>query len=547
VISSLNFKDCAFAPSAFAIASPSLLAGGEAMAKVEGAPFCRAGAEPERSKSTHRFCRRAWQLCQDRSQNTLRGHTGGVNAVAFSPDGQTLATCRADRAVWLWHRASQTHVKLAGYGGRTLAFAPDGETLAIVGDFDRAVRLWDVAARCERATLPHPTDIGALAFSNDGKLLATGCEDATVRVWDLATQREVGTLRGHTQPLRCVAFAHNGRILASCGLDTTVRLWDVAALSAITTFEGHSAIVFSVSFSPDDKTLASASVDSTVRLWDTVNKQELKTLRGQRTAVMAVTFSPDGKALATGGGDGTIRVWDPDTKDVVAMLRGHTSHIKGLAYAPDGQTLVSGCVDGTVSWSAASVASLTGGHEGPVDSVAFSPDGNTLATGGNDATVRLWQAPPLLTALGREAEAPSAPPSVETIHLYSLELFETVQATLTAERNVHRVDVNAVDGTDWHVRLSQVFDDLEEGATYTVRFRAKADAPRSITLHGQIGEPDGRDISLNQLVPLTQEWQTYQYQFQPKNLAAWNNIHFILGERTGTVWIADFSLTKSAK
>jgi len=93
----------------------------------------------------------------------------------------------------------------------------------------------------------------------------------------------------------------------------------------------------------------------------------------------------------------------------------------------------------------------------------------------------------------------------------------------------------------------QVFDDLQEGATYTVRFRAKADVPRPIVVYGEIGEPDWKNIGLNQVVPLTEEWQTYQYEFQAKNLAAQNTIQFRLGDRTGTVWIADFTLTKGAK
>jgi hypothetical protein len=191
------------------------------------------------------------------------------------------------------------------------------------------------------------------------------------------------------------------------------------------------------------------------------------------------------------------------------------------------------------------VVSLTG-HEGPVNSVAFSPDGNTLATASTDATVRLWHAPPLDVGLRKPTETPSLPP-LETIRLFTFQLQGTAQATHTYEGDVHRIDVTAVDGTKWHVQLFQVFDDLQEGATYTIRFRAKANAPRSLDLAAIIAEPDWHLIGLRETVPLAENWRTYQYQFHAKELAARNHINFDVGERMGTVWIADFTLTKGAK
>ncbi len=133
---------------------------------------------------------------------------------------------------------------------------------------------------------------------------------------------------------------------------------------------------------------------------------------------------------------------------------------------------------------------------------------------------------------------------MESARLFVLELFGTAQATLAAQGNVGRVDIAAVDGTDWHARITKLFDDPQAGATYTVRFRAKADAPRRIWLGGNIDEPDYHGIGLGQVVPLTEAWQDYQYKFQAKDLAAENSIYFNVGDQTGTVWIADFTLTK---
>ena len=104
-----------------------------------------------------------------------------------------------------------------------------------------------------------------------------------------------------------------------------------------------------------------------------------------------------------------------------------------------------------------------------------------------------------------------------------------------------------MDGTGWHARLSQVFDDLEEGATYTIRFRARADVPRPMQVYGQIGEPDWHGFGLNETVPLTADWQTYERAFRAKDLAATNMIQFVVGERTGTVWVADITVKRATK
>jgi hypothetical protein len=144
------------------------------------------------------------------------------------------------------------------------------------------------------------------------------------------------------------------------------------------------------------------------------------------------------------------------------------------------------------------------------------------------------------------ADAEGAPP-VESIRLFSLELNGTARATLTAEGDVSRVDVTAVDGTVWHAKVRQLFDDLQEGATCTVRFRAKADAEYRVELEAQIDQPDWHLTGLREVVPLTKDWQDYHYTFRAQGLAGLTRIQFLLGERTGTVWITDFTLTQSAK
>src|SRR5262249_51647550 len=155
---------------------------------------------------------------------------------------------------------TQQHVKLAGTPLTALTIAPDGKTVAILEQWSRVVRLWDVGARRERAVLTPPTLVWSAAFSPDGKLLALGCTDG-VRLWYIDTAREGAPRVGHEEPVPAVGFSPDGGALASGGIDMTVRLWDVAARRPLATLRGHTAYVISVAFSPDGKTLASASND----------------------------------------------------------------------------------------------------------------------------------------------------------------------------------------------------------------------------------------------------------------------------------------------
>jgi WD40 repeat protein/V8-like Glu-specific endopeptidase len=290
--------------------------------------------------------------------------------------------------------------KLTGHTQRvnTLAFSPDGKTLASGSD-DGTVRLWDVSGQRQVGVLTGHTGVIAVAFNRDGKTLASGSDDGTVRLWDVPGQRQVGGLVvGHTGDVFTMAFSRDGKTLAS-GSGTssdTVGLWDVASGRQVGTL--HTNGVFTVAFSRDAKTLASSGFGT--RLWDLASRQPRGApLIGETGIASTLAFSRDGRTLASGSDDGTVRLWDlasrrPRSDPLTGHTGGNAGGVGSVAFSPDGKTLASGGGDETVRlWDVASrrqVGPPLIGHTGGVGSVAFSPDGKTLASGAGDDTVRLW-------------------------------------------------------------------------------------------------------------------------------------------------------------
>ncbi len=357
---------------------------------------------------------RLWDVTTGTQTALLQGHKSWVESLAFCPDGRTLATVGSD-AIRLWDTVTgkQTAVlkRLSesipqGYSS-SLAFSPDGRTIAVgggrtdIGD-NKTIHLWDVSTKRQTAVLKghHRLYIECIAFSPNGHTIAMGArsDDNTIHLWDVATRRQNVVLEGHTNGVDSVAFSPDGRTLASRSLDKTIRLWDVATGKQTAVLEGHTNGNTSVVFSPDGRTIASGALDKTIRLWDVAKGKQTALLEGHVGEVTSVAFSPDGRTIASGSYDKTIRLWDVATCKQTAVLEGHTDLVTSVAFSPDGRTIASRSErifspDHTIRlWDVATgkQTALLEGHTERVESVAFSPDGRTIASGSNDNTIRLW-------------------------------------------------------------------------------------------------------------------------------------------------------------
>ncbi len=344
-----------------------------------------------------------WDPHTGQVQETLRGHVNAISSLAFRPDGEALVSASLDGTVKLWdvpppseplvlHGLNMTvravgllpdgkrlaaidrmgtftvwdlatGKELARHADRArivlqAALSPDGQTAAIISLLNEKVRLYDITTGQLRVTLPGPArSARCLAFSPDGRVLATGGDDRAVTLWDVRSGRKLAAFAGHREPVLAVAFTRDGRTLAAgCGqwlkrdLPVEVKLWDRATGQPGDTFAISAGSVRALAFRPDGKLLASASGD-TIRVWDLASGKELATVRDYAQDIVALAFSPDGKRLVSGstlsdlGRGGGVKLWDPVIGQEVLALGGPTESVAVLAFSSDGRYLCSGSGD----------------------------------------------------------------------------------------------------------------------------------------------------------------------------------------------------------
>jgi WD40 repeat protein/uncharacterized caspase-like protein len=329
------------------------------------------------------------------------GHSDGIAAVAFSPDGNLIATTGKDTSIKLWHAATgQELVTIPGFlkEGTGVAFNHDGTAVIGVG-FDGRIHSTTVTGKLLYHVYPDFGPLRAVAVSPDSKFVALAT-DGTVMVWEAGVTKPAAWHKTGATAAHALAFHPTAKekLLAAACSDKTVKLLNYPEGKVLFTLTGHTQKVSAVAFSTDGKVLASGGDDGTVRLWKAPWKESFLTLKAHGGKVNAVAFSPDGKQLATAGDDLAVRFWDTTRDKEVGHIDKLTRKVTTLAFSPDGEALVIGSQQSPT----AAVYRLTPNHDkdrriqllrgagGKVNSVAFAPDGNAMAVA-TEMTVALWR------------------------------------------------------------------------------------------------------------------------------------------------------------
>jgi len=376
-------------------------------------------------------------------------HRLPVWVVAFSPDDRTFLTGCEDRRSQQWMTA--TCMKL-GEGAihhglvRSVAFSPDGRRYICGSASDHpTVQVWEAAqGNAVGPPLHHDAGVNALALSNDGKLLTTGCSDGTTWIWDCQNRKPLQMIVGHVGPVNDVSISPDRKLVASAGERGWVQLWEVDTgrpvgdplrdempftvvrfspdgktlatarhhhlagaqlwqLPGIGKFAdlAHPVIVNSLSYDTSGRQLVTAGIGGVYR-WDAESGALLDRLTFPWGMILAIAVSPDGKRIVTGSGAQTAQQWETTTGRLCGPALPHQARIRAVAFSGDGRMILTGSQDKTARvWDTTTGKPLTPPlrHRGSVTSVAFLPDGNTAVTGSQDQTVQFWEfASPITTS-----------------------------------------------------------------------------------------------------------------------------------------------------
>ena len=301
---------------------------------------------------------RFWNPQTGEATTTLQGYSNGIYAIALHPCQSLLASAHEDQTIRLWqtlthvsnsdHEALEPYQTLRGHQNRILAiaFSPNGQTLAS-GSLDRTIKLWNPETTQCRVTLQgHTSWIWDIAFHPNSKILASASYDRTIKVWDIESGHCTHTLGGHLGSALSVAFSPDGQWLASGGYQQMLKLWRLNG-DCVRTWYAHPNRIWTVAFSPDSQWLATGGEDHQIMIWEVATGDLLQTLSGHQQSVLCLRFSADGKTLFSSSGDHTLKQWDISTGQCLQTYSGHEHWAWSVALASD-KLLLSGSQDETI-------------------------------------------------------------------------------------------------------------------------------------------------------------------------------------------------------
>ncbi|MBD2386262.1 NB-ARC domain-containing protein [Cylindrospermum sp. FACHB-282] len=311
---------------------------------------------------------RVWELQTGQCTKTFQGHSNAIYALAFLAAGIThscqqnlLASGHEDQTIKLWDlnlNAAQNLTAdlqpfrvLHGHSNRvfSVAFSPNGQFLASASG-DRTIKLWNPhTGQCLNTLYGHGSWVWAVAFSPDGNILASASYDHTIKIWDVHSGECLQTLLGHPGSVLGVTFSHDGKTLFSSGYEKIVKRWDIETGKCLHTWEADSNRVWAVAVSPDNQYLATGGDDTSVKLWDIDTGQCLRTFSGHASQVLCILFTTDGSQMISSSSDRTIKIWNVDSGDCLTTLQNHLHWVWSLNLSPDAQNLLSGSWDETIN------------------------------------------------------------------------------------------------------------------------------------------------------------------------------------------------------
>ncbi len=287
---------------------------------------------------------------------SISDHKKPVNSIAFSPDGQIIASGSADGNVKLWESSSGKQIK---------------------------------------SLIRHPYPIISIAFSPDGNILACGSDSGSIALWDLNYKEKIRTFKEHEGKVWSILFSNDGKLIVSSSDDKTIRLRDMESGKEIKTLRWHTGSVNTIALAKDNKTLLSGSSDGTIVIWDITTGESIKRIKTD--PINSIDLSPDGKHVATGSSDGKIKIWNLETADEEISFtdqKGSVGIGSCLRFSPDGRLIAWGANDSTITIKEISTGKAVANlrlHKKGINSIAFSPDGKILASAGEDNDIKLWK------------------------------------------------------------------------------------------------------------------------------------------------------------